>query len=307
MKTLSQSIHACSTVTILAASLLAIFPVRNCASQLNVSPLPKDARELTTGEVERSLLSDFKFTKRIEEFPDAVKSDFAQLTGEPFAMVNPGQEMSTDDILPGVPNKRLKFLGLGDKTEILVFEQGGYVDTTQAILVSHELGAAWTAQIEGHSINDLSGLQIAVQEGQFKTWKRKDDELASPASISLPLCELLKNRKAYVGEFVTFTAHITAGKHVTGLWDNGCPNLGADLRLQESSRRSDSLRELEAMLRKHGLTDRPVIATLTGKWLGEKYEEHQFIAQPRLIFEASSASDTHQSRTPERRNFVVPH
>ena len=57
---------------------------------------------------------------------------------------------------------------------------------------------------------------------------------------------------------------------------------------------------LEYALQSHRRSDHPVIATLIGKWLGERYEEHQFIAQPRLIFEAADVSDIVESNKPER-------
>ena len=46
--------------------------------------------------------------------------------------------------------------------------------------------------------------------------------------------------------------------------------------------------------------DHPVIATLTGTWLGTQNYEHQFLPQPRIVFEVSEAKGITHSGKIER-------
>jgi hypothetical protein len=118
---------------------------------------------------------------------------------------------------------------------------------------------------------------------------------------TIPLCELLQNPSKYSGKTVTTTARIDSFKEGTDIWDPACRGRGADLHIADSARSSPSIVELNAALRKHGMGDYPLIATVTGTLLPNQREEHAFILQPRLVFLVSGAADIHHSTKIERR------
>lgn len=62
---------------------------------------------------------------------ESVKGSFCNIekcnfVGVKFDMVNSGEAMSTDALIPGVPNKRLRFAALNDDSAIVFYEWGGY-------------------------------------------------------------------------------------------------------------------------------------------------------------------------------------
>jgi hypothetical protein len=91
-----------------------------------------------------------------------------------------------------------------------------------------------------------------------------------------------------------------ATKHVTVMWDPACRGHGADLHFALTGAENPSVVELEKVLRQSGMGDRPIIATLSGTWLGTKYYEHQFLAQPRIVFEVTEAHNVTRSMKIER-------
>jgi hypothetical protein len=96
-----------------------------------------------------------------------VRQDFSTLAAEPFQMVNAGQEMSTDMIIPGIPNKRLVFAAVSDDTAVLVYELGGYVDTLHAMVFCHANGGgSWEAVLD-EAVHDITSLRNTVQQGRF--------------------------------------------------------------------------------------------------------------------------------------------
>ena len=105
---------------------------------------------------------------------------------------------------------------------------------------------------------------------------------------TVPFCELVKNSQQYSGKIVTTTARITRFKHGTGLGDPACP-ISADLQIEETQRASPDMRQLDEALSRHGISDHPIIATLTGTWMGRQYTDNKFILQPRLVFRVSDA------------------
>jgi len=125
-------------------------------------------------------------------------------------------------------------------------------------------------------------------------------------SSAVSLCELVEHSAKYVEKSVTTTVRITATKHVTELWDPACPNLGVDLWFRQPETTSPGMLQLHEALNTFGMGDHPVIATLTGTWMGEQYREHQFIQQPRIVLEVIDAADVHRSTKVERRRFVAP-
>jgi hypothetical protein len=115
-------------VLILIVGIILFVHTRSTPRTFNVQPLPKSPRTLTATDVERLLGRDFQLIRDVRQIPTVVRQDFSTLAAEPFQMVNAGQEMSTDMIIPGVPNKRLVFAAVSDDTAVLVYELGGYVE-----------------------------------------------------------------------------------------------------------------------------------------------------------------------------------
>jgi hypothetical protein len=88
-------------------------------------------------------------------------------------MVDPGRPMSTDYMIPGVPSRRLVFAGIGNNVAVLVYEQGGFGDTTNALVFSYvDDGGVWEATLNDHAVDDLSALRDAIGRGGFRVWQR---------------------------------------------------------------------------------------------------------------------------------------
>jgi hypothetical protein len=134
--------------------------------------------------------------------------------------------------------------------------------------------------------------------GSASTQQQDGSHVQTP---TIPLCELLQNPSKYSGKTVTTTARIDGFKERTDTWDPACRGRGADLHIADSARSSPSIAELNAALRKHGMGDYPLIATVTGTLLPNQREEHAFLLQPRLVFLVSGASEIHHSTKIERR------
>jgi len=111
------------------------------------------------------------------------------------------------------------------------------------------------------------------------------------------LCELLAHSEQYVGRTVSVTVRITATKHGTGIWDPSCMGGGADLQWHGST---PGTNQLEEALRQYGMSDHPVIATLTGTWLGKERTANSFLHQPRTVFLMSDAAEIVRSKNIER-------
>ena len=168
--------HKRITVAVLAGlSLLTVFAVFNRAQStvppFEVTPLSKGTHTLKTREVDDLLAANFNIVQRVQQIPGPVKGDYTALANEPSEMVNPGQEMSTDYIIPGVPNKKLVLVGLEDQCAVLIFIRGGYANTVNAAVFSHKgTGGMWGAMIEDYSVHDIAALRNAVHNGRFKAW-----------------------------------------------------------------------------------------------------------------------------------------
>ena len=138
----------------------------------DVPPIARNPAPLTTPDVQRILRGDFQIVRRVRQVPVAVQQAFTVLSDEAFEMVNPGQEMSTDMILPGVPDKRLIFAGLGNHTAVLVFEQGGYVGSVRAAIFDYvHTGGAWGAVLDDPRVTDIATLRTVIEKGHYTKWE----------------------------------------------------------------------------------------------------------------------------------------
>jgi len=88
-----------------------------------------------------------------------------------------------------------------------------------------------------------------------------------------------------------------AWKHGTAIWDPTCHGQGADLQWRGNSH---GVMQLKEALNIHGMGDYPVIATLSGTWMGKQRTNNGFLPQPRTVFLMSDAADISRSKRVER-------
>jgi hypothetical protein len=116
----------------------------------------------------------------------------------------------------------------------------------------------------------------------------------------VPLCDLLKGSTKYTGKSVTTRARIFQGKHVTVIGDPACSGLGATLEIDKSREAISGVGQLEAEPSKAGTGDHPVIAMLSGIWVGVERTDNGFIAQLRTVFRVTDVSNISRSAKVER-------
>ena len=88
-------------------------------------------------------------------------------------MNDPGEPISMDSMIPGVPSRRLVFAAVGDHSAALVYGQGGSTDTLNAPVFSYANdGGAWAAIADDRSIDRVSALRTAVRNGRFRNFER---------------------------------------------------------------------------------------------------------------------------------------
>jgi hypothetical protein len=168
-----KGILVCSALVLVLVGAVLLVRVQNTPMTFNVQQLQNSAPILTTADVEDLLGREFRIVRSVRRIPTVVKQDFSSLTNRPFEMVNPGQQMSTDDILPNVPNKRLVFAGFSDDTAVLVFEVGGFANSLHAVVFWYAKGEGrWGAMLNGYSVHDIDGLRNIVHRGQFVSWEK---------------------------------------------------------------------------------------------------------------------------------------
>jgi hypothetical protein len=163
-------------VVIAAASIAAVglYRAYSPAPTFNVSPMQKNARTLAESEVKNLLGSQFVVVRRVRQVPPALKQSFTNFTGLPFDMNDPGERIGTDYIIPGLPSRRLVFAALGDNSAVLVYEQGGYATTLNATVFSYVNGGAWRAILENTSVDNVSALKTAVEDGRFRNLENRN-------------------------------------------------------------------------------------------------------------------------------------
>lgn len=150
------------------------YRTREAAVSAESAPLPKIAHRLTTAQAEDILRSDFRVVSRVQEVPTSVKDDYYALTHERFRMVNLGETVSTDAIIPGVPNKQLVLMGISGRTSVLIFNNFGIARSVRVAIFSHSQDdGAWGAEI-AHSVRDIPALRKSIQTGDFQSWPLRE-------------------------------------------------------------------------------------------------------------------------------------
>ncbi len=166
-------------VTILVLVLIAIALVvlhhphdQRILIRVNLEPVPKGAPNLNQADIEKMLgVERFQIVRRVRDVPVAVQKSFTNLTSFPFEMADPGKNMMDDVIVPGLPARRLVFAGISDDSAFVVYEQGGYVDTLEAVFFWFELGGRNWGTILTVSVNDVASLRAAIVAGNHRPWK----------------------------------------------------------------------------------------------------------------------------------------
>jgi hypothetical protein len=149
---------------------------RHSIPKFNATPVPKNAPTLNEADIEKVLgVEQFSIVRRVSQVPISITESFSNFTQRPFDLANPGEQISSDEIEPGKSSRRLVFLGLSKDSAVLVYEQGGYVDTCAAVVFWFEDGGRdWGATLDNGPIpTDISSLKAMVQKGQFRTWERR--------------------------------------------------------------------------------------------------------------------------------------
>jgi hypothetical protein len=163
-------------MVITAATVFAVtdFSAQTSAPAPNVNPVQKNARILAPNEVESLLGSQFVVVRKVKQVPPALKQSFTNFTGRPFDMNDPGERIGTDFIVPGVPSRRLVFAAIGDKSGVLVYEQGGYATTLNAAVFSYVDGGAWRAILLDRPVDNIPALKTAVVKERFRIVEKRD-------------------------------------------------------------------------------------------------------------------------------------
>jgi len=118
-------------------------------------------------EVQNLLAQNFQIVRRTRQVPPAVKQSWENTLHLPFDMNNPGDTLSGDLIIPGVPSRQLMFAGISEKVAFVVWKQGAYADTFHASVFSYgPSGGKWIARLNG-PLQDLSAVRSALAHDEF--------------------------------------------------------------------------------------------------------------------------------------------
>jgi hypothetical protein len=178
---MSISLKTASVVVILAlVGIIAVAVHRHrvnqaiAASQLynDTAPIPKDSPRISASVLRQLASADFSVVTDLRYLPSRVKESFCNVEecnyrGIKFDMVNPGETMSTDYILPGVPNKRLVFAALNRDSAIVVYERGGYANLLRTTILDFRDGKTWDTALNSYSIKNLRELRVALSQENY--------------------------------------------------------------------------------------------------------------------------------------------
>jgi|HubBroStandDraft_6_1064221.scaffolds.fasta_scaffold191910_1 hypothetical protein len=118
-------------------------------------------------------------------------------------------------------------------------------------------------------------------------------------SSKVSLCDVLAQPSKYAGKTITLTVRITSTKEGTSLWSPDCSKLGVRLHVDREVRSEGGIAALYVEMDKYGLSDRPIIATLTGVYVSDYFDEIRHRNYP--VFKAVSAKDITRSPKAEHR------
>ncbi len=124
-----------------------------------------------------------------------------------------------------------------------------------------------------------------------------DTRVDNQPAITVQICDVLKHPSEYAGKKIVMRVRITATKEGTSLWSPTCSKLG--MRLHYDSMTGPGIEELNRELKSHGLSDRPILATLTGIFMLDYYDEIK--ERVVRVFNVTAATDITQSDKVEHR------
>jgi hypothetical protein len=140
----------------------------------DVNPVPPNAATLNGADVEKILgVDQFRVIRRVNEVPPVVMKSFTNFSRNPFDLANPGEEISSDVLIPGKSSRRLVFLAISSDSAVLFYEQGGFAGTFNAVVFWFGGGGrGWGGTLErGLTPHDVSSLKAAIQNGNVHPWK----------------------------------------------------------------------------------------------------------------------------------------
>ena len=137
-------------------------------SPFNEPPLGSASRTLTDSEVQSLLAQNFQIVRRVRQVPASIKQSWENVVHLPFDMNNPGDTLSGDLIIPGVPSRQLIFAGIGQNVGFIVWKQGAFADTFHLAVFSYGArGGKWIARLNG-PLKNISTLKLALTRGEFQ-------------------------------------------------------------------------------------------------------------------------------------------
>lgn len=161
-------------VTAIVAFSLWFFDSRSIP-KFNVKAIPKHAPTLNEADIEKILRMDnFRIVRRVRQVPVAVKESFSNFTELPFDLVDPGEAISSDAMFGARSSRRLVFLGLSSESAVLVYEQGGFVGTCNAVVFWYgDGGNGWAASLHRRP-TDISSFKAVFQKRMFDVWEHQN-------------------------------------------------------------------------------------------------------------------------------------
>jgi len=165
-------------VTILAVAVIAVRCHRaqqaTAIAELyeGIRPVPTNAPRIPAPVLSQLVNADFKVVTNLRYVPSPVKDSFCNIErcnyiGVKFDMANPGDTMSTDYIIDGIPNKRLVFAALNKESAIVVYERGGYANFLCATILDFRDGSAWGSALNNHNVKNMHDLRAALAEEEY--------------------------------------------------------------------------------------------------------------------------------------------
>jgi hypothetical protein len=160
-------------IVVIAITLVSVwFHSSLSMPEFNVTALPKHAATLNEADIEKILaVENFRVFRRVHQVPVAIRESFSNFTEFPFDLLDPGEQISSDDLTSGKSSRRLVFLGLNDDSAVLVYEQGGFADACEALVFWYgDGGHGWAANV-GCRARDITSLREVIRKRDFSTWK----------------------------------------------------------------------------------------------------------------------------------------
>ncbi len=164
----------CTTVSLFLSSCTKAEHLDNSPLAHEV-PLQNHSATMSLAQLDKLMRENFVIVTDVRKLPESVKGSFCNIekcnfVGVKFDMVNPGEAMSTDAMIPGVPNKRLRLAALNGDSAIVLYEWGGYADQTCVTAFDFRQHTSWGASLKVFGVNTLEQLRTAISDRRFTQW-----------------------------------------------------------------------------------------------------------------------------------------